>query len=90
VRCGQGKTINLSSHGVLFRSELALPPGMRVKLSIALPPGHNGEFESRLRVMGRTVRYRSEDNSTAVAFERRTLRAQPVDDDDPLEVIGFA
>jgi hypothetical protein len=40
--------------------------------------------------MGRTVRCRDEDNSTAVAFERRTLRAQPVDGADQFEVIGFA
>jgi hypothetical protein len=71
VRCGDGRTLNLSSHGVLFLSELALPPGMRVSLSIALPPRFNGEAESRLCVMGRTVR--REDRATAVAFERRTL-----------------
>jgi hypothetical protein len=87
VQCGHGRTLNLSSYGVLFLSELALPPGMRVSLSIALPVRFNGEAESRLCVMGRTVR--RDDRATAVTFERRTLHAQPVHEAGQFDPIDF-
>ena len=71
---GQGRTVNLSSHGILFPSAYRFKAGSYVELSITLP----GQFEtgviSKLNVFGRIVR--TDKNACAVKVARRTLGTQ--------------
>ena len=72
LNAGQGQTVNLSSSGVLFESEYALPPGMQIELWIAWPVRLNNTTALNLHVIGRTVR--AHDNRTAVKFLRHVFR----------------
>jgi hypothetical protein len=60
ARGGVGRTVNISSSGVLFESGEALPPGIDLELSIAWPGPHG----LKLCVTGLTVR--TDDHGTAV------------------------
>jgi hypothetical protein len=71
---GRGKTINVSSSGILFESERALPPGMQIELSIAWPARLADAVALKLCVSGRTVR--AQDNCTAVQIQRHTFRTR--------------
>ncbi len=56
VEMGRGRTLNLSSAGVLFEASGPISPGTRVELSIAWPaPGDLGD-RIRLHITGRAVR----------------------------------
>jgi hypothetical protein len=53
---GAGRTINLSTRGILFQSEQALTPGMRIELTIAWPARLNDAVDLNLCVSGRVAR----------------------------------
>jgi hypothetical protein len=53
---GAGQTINLSTGGILFQSEQALTPGMRIELTIAWPARLNDAVDLNLCVCGRVAR----------------------------------
>lgn len=55
VTTGLGKTINLSSRGVLFQSDQAVAEGMRIELAIAWPARLDNVAGLTLHVTGRTV-----------------------------------
>jgi hypothetical protein len=74
VRTGRGRTVNVSNSGLLFESEAALSPGMRIELSITLPLLVGKDVALHLQITGWTVR--TQDNCTAVRFERRIFEIQ--------------
>jgi PilZ domain len=71
---GEGKTINLSSCGVLFSSEHMLLPGRRVELSISWPAQLNSKCALRLVARGRVIRFA--DGHTAMEIQQYEFRTQ--------------
>jgi hypothetical protein len=54
---GDGKTINISSSGVLFSSDHVLLPGKRLELSISWPAQLNNKCALKLVARGRVTRF---------------------------------
>jgi hypothetical protein len=76
---GGGRTINISSCGVLFTTDHALLPGRRVELQISWPAQLDNKCPLKLVARGRVVRF--EEGRTAVEiqqYEFRTQSAAPV------------
>jgi len=65
---GLGKTLNMSSGGVLFTTESTLPEGERVELAVSWPAQLNDTLPLKLVAMGRLVR--SVDMQAAIAIEK--------------------
>ncbi len=75
---GEGRTVNLSSTGVLVTSSDKMSDGVRLRLTIEWPTLLNGTTPLQLVTFGRVVR--SNDSSFAVALEHyqfRTMRRKP-------------
>jgi hypothetical protein len=75
---GDGKTINISSSGVLFTSESILLPGRRLEVSISWPAQLNNKCALKLVARGRVVRF--EEGRAAMEiqqYEFRTLSSAP-------------
>ena len=75
---GDGKTLNISSSGVLFTTAQMLLPGRRLELSINWPAQLNNKCALRLVARGRIVRF--EKGSAALEiqqYEFRTASASP-------------
>jgi hypothetical protein len=53
---GAGRSVNLSTGGILFQSKQALTPGMRIELTIAWPARLNDAVDLNLCVSGRVAR----------------------------------
>jgi len=73
VAAGHGRSLNISSSGVLFESMHSLRPGQQIELSIAWPARIDGIVRMQLRASGQTVR--EQDNCTGVRilhYEFRT------------------
>ncbi len=71
---GDGKTINISSSGVLFTSEHLLLPGRRLELSISWPAQLNHKCALKLVARGRVVRF--ESGHAAIEIEQYEFRTQ--------------
>jgi hypothetical protein len=71
---GDGKTINISSSGVLFTSEHILLPGRRLELSISWPAQLNNRCALKLVARGRVVRF--EDGRAAIEIQQYEFRTQ--------------
>ena len=74
---GNGKTLNMSSNGVLFTTEHMLLPGKRMELAISWPAQLNNKTPLKLVARGRIIRY--DDGRAAMEiqqYEFRTLAAQ--------------
>ena len=74
---GIGKTLNMSSNGVLFTSEQFLMPGKRMEVAISWPAQLNNKTNLKLVARGRIVRY--EEGRAAMEiqqYEFRTSGAQ--------------
>jgi hypothetical protein len=69
---GEGKTINMSSAGVLFTCERMLVPGRRVELSISWPAQLNDKCALKLVARGRVVRF--EEGRTAIEIQQYEFR----------------
>jgi hypothetical protein len=69
---GTGKTVNISSKGVLFEAQHILLPGRRVEVSIAWPAQLNDKCALRLVARGRVVRF--EEGSTAIEIQQYEFR----------------
>ena len=71
---GEGKTVNMSSTGVLFTAGQILRPGRRIELAISWPAQLNNKCALKLVARGRIVRF---DNGLAAMeiqqHEFRTL-----------------
>ena len=76
---GEGKTVNMSSSGVLFTSPQILRPGRRIELAISWPAQLNNKCALKLVARGRIVRF---DNGVAAMeiqqYEFRTQSAPGV------------
>ena len=76
---GEGKTVNMSSSGVLFTSGQILRPGRRIELAISWPAQLNNKCALKLVARGRIVRF---DNGLAAMeiqqYEFRTQSAPAV------------
>ena len=71
---GLGKTVDVSSRGVLFSSQKPLPPGKRVELSISWPAQLDGKCALKLVARGRITRCRG--NFVAVEIDKYEFRTQ--------------
>ena len=77
VRVGHGRTVNLSSGGVLFDAEASIPVNTPVELSIFWPLRTGDQAQVELHATGKTVRDKGRE--VAVKFDRsrfRTTRPQ--------------
>ncbi len=72
LRPGCGKTINISSSGVLFTTEIDIPVGVRVELSISWPVELAGGCPLKLVARGKVVR-NSRDRA-AIEIEKYEFR----------------
>ncbi len=71
---GEGKTINMSSSGVLITSSQMLLPGRRLELAISWPAQLNNKVALKLVARGRVVRY--EHGYAAVEIQQYEFRTQ--------------
>jgi hypothetical protein len=69
---GEGKTLNMSSAGVLFTADHQLVPGKRMELSITWPAQLNNKCALRLVARGRVVR--SQNGTTALEIQQYEFR----------------
>ena len=71
---GEGKTLNMSSSGVLFTSGQILRPGRRVELAISWPAQLNNKCALKLVARGRIVRF--ENGVAAMEIQQYEFRTQ--------------
>ena len=71
---GEGKTLNISSSGVLFTSEHMLLPGRRLELDISWPVQLNNQVALKLVARGRVVRF--EEGRAAIEIQQYEFRTQ--------------
>jgi hypothetical protein len=69
-----GKTINMSSKGILFDAGCELPVGKRVELSIAWPAILNEKCRLKMVAVGRVVR--AEQGKAAAQIQKHEFRTQ--------------
>lgn len=74
IEVGSGRTVNMSSNGVLFTTERLLTPGERLELAVAWPAQLDNHCPLKLVTTGRVVR--SEHGRAAIAIERYEFRTQ--------------
>ena len=72
---GDGRTINMSSSGVLFTTDHMLLPGRRLELSISWPAQLDNKCPLRLVARGRVIRF--EPGRTAIEIQQYEFRTQP-------------
>jgi len=73
---GTGKTVNISSEGVLFETEGRLHFGQRVELSIKWPAPSEDGAPLNFVTLGRVVRV--EDSKAAMHIERYEFRTRHI------------
>jgi hypothetical protein len=71
---GGGKTVNISSSGVLFTAERMLVPGRRMELSIGWPAQLDNKTSLRLVARGRVLRW--EGGRAALEIQQYEFRTQ--------------
>lgn len=71
---GAGKTVNMSSNGVLFTTDGFLIPGRRVEVAISWPAQLNSKVALKLVARGRIVR--SEEGMAALEIQQYEFRTQ--------------
>ena len=71
---GSGRTINMSSNGVLFTSDHMLLPGRRLELSISWPAQLDNKCALKLVARGRVVRF--EEGRAAIEIQQYEFRTQ--------------
>jgi hypothetical protein len=71
---GTGKTINISSNGVLFTTDQILVPGKRLELSISWPAQLDNKCQLKLVARGRVARL--EQGRAAVEIQQYEFRTQ--------------
>jgi PilZ domain len=71
---GVGKTINMSSNGVLFSTDQHLLPGKRMELSISWPAQLDSKISLKLVARGRVVR--SQEGQAAIEIHQYEFRTQ--------------
>ncbi len=71
---GDGKTVNMSSSGVLFTSGQILRPGRRIELAISWPAQLNNKCALKLVARGRIVRF--DNGLAAMEIQQYEFRTQ--------------
>jgi hypothetical protein len=71
---GEGKTVNMSSSGVLFTAPQILRPGRRIELTISWPAQLNNKCALKLVARGRIVRFDS--GLAAMEIQQYEFRTQ--------------
>jgi hypothetical protein len=71
---GEGKTVNMSSSGVLFSAPQILRPGRRIELTISWPAQLNNKCALKLVARGRIVRFDS--GLAAMEIQQYEFRTQ--------------
>ena len=71
---GLGRTLNMSSSGVLFTSESALPIGRKVELSVDWPAELNENCGLKLVAQGKIVR--SSTECAAITIDKYDFRTR--------------
>jgi hypothetical protein len=71
---GTGKTINISSTGVLFTTDQILVPGKRLELSISWPAQLDNKCQLKLVARGRVARL--EQGRAAIEIQQYEFRTQ--------------
>ena len=69
-----GKTINMSSHGVLFTTDQSLNPGRYLEISISWPAQLNSQVALKFVARGRVVR--RDQRGAAVQINQYEFRTQ--------------
>jgi hypothetical protein len=69
---GDGRTVNISSSGVLFTAEHMLLPGRRMELAISWPAQLNNKCALKLVARGRVVRF--EGGRAAIEIQQYEFR----------------
>ena len=74
---GSGRTVNMSSNGVLFTTEHMLLPGKRMELAISWPAQLNNKTPLKLVARGRVVRFNEGTAAMEIQqYEFRTSASQ--------------
>lgn len=71
---GMGKTVNISSTGVLFTTDQALTPGKRLEISISWPAQLDNKCHLKLVARGRVARL--EEGRAAIEIQQYEFRTQ--------------
>lgn len=69
-----GKTVNISSKGVLFEAGMELPVGKRVELTISWPARLNDRCRLKMIAVGRIIR--NDRGKTAALIQKHEFRTQ--------------
>jgi hypothetical protein len=69
---GSGKTINMSSGGVLFTMDYALSEKQCIELAVSWPAKLNGAIPQQLVARGHVVR--ADETQAAIAIERYEIK----------------
>ncbi|MDR3719364.1 MAG: PilZ domain-containing protein [Bryobacteraceae bacterium] len=69
---GSGETLDFSSSGFAFRSDVALPLGCRLQLDVEWPAELDGRVPMKLVVIGKVVRV--DGRVACVTIEKREFR----------------
>jgi hypothetical protein len=69
---GTGKTVNISSNGVLFTTDQILLPGKRLELSISWPAQLDNKCQLKLVARGRVARL--EQGRAAIEIQQYEFR----------------
>ena len=67
TQVGSGRTLNMSSTGILFSTESTLPEGERIQLSVSWPAQLNDTLPLKLAAVGRLVR--AGETQAAISIE---------------------
>jgi hypothetical protein len=73
---GGGRTINISSSGVLFTADHVLLPGRRLELQISWPAQLDNKCALKLVARGRVIRF--EEGRTAIEIQQYEFRTQAI------------
>jgi len=79
---GCGRTINMSSNGVLFTTDQHLIPGRRLEISISWPAQLNSKVNLKLVARGRVVR--CDEGRAAIEIHQYEFRTQSTPGPQPV------
>ncbi len=71
---GLGKTVNMSSSGILFSTEMDLPLGRQIEVAVAWPAQLNNKTPLKLVARGRVVRV--DERTAALEIQHYEFRTQ--------------
>ena len=71
---GEGRTVNMSSKGLLFTSSQMLLPGRRLEVAVSWPVQLNTKCALKFVARGRVVRF--DDGYVAIEIQQHEFRTQ--------------